>query len=135
MLAPALAEGAEERLERGAKIAHDLLRPGMLEVLPRKCRQPHVVALAGEHDAVDGRYVEEAHELLVDAIGLGIGGHGHHARNGREDRRLPQIAQNGNALVALLHVEALHELIDDDGVAYALSALRVDEVAPLHREL
>ncbi len=129
------AEGRREAVEEAAQVAHDVLGPRGLEVAAKKRREARVEALLGGGDAVDGADAVEARELVVDAQALLVGGHGRHARDVGEDRGHAQVARDGDALVALLHVEALQVLVDDDRVAQPLGALGVDEVAPLHREL
>ena len=125
--ARALVERAEV-LVGGGELAHGFVGPGGAKAAAEKRGQPPVGALARELDVIGWRCSPELEELAVESALRGVPLLGEQSRDLGFDGICAQIAHHGGAFVALLDVEAVHILVDLDGVAEALCGLDGVEV-------
>ena len=122
-----LVERAEV-LVGGGELAHGFIGPGGVKVTAEKRGQPPVGALARELDVVGWHCSPELEELAVESALRGVPLLWEQPRDLGLDGIGAQVAHHGGALVSLLDVEAVHVLIDLDGVAEALRGLDGVEV-------
>ena len=120
--ASALVEGAEV-LVGCRKLAHGVVGPGGAKIAAEKRGKASVGALARELDVVGGHGSPELEELAVEPALRRVPRAREQARDLGLDGIGAKVAHHRGTLVALLDVEAVHVLVDLDGIAEALRGL------------
>ena len=87
-------------------------------------------ALLGEPQIVDLGQGIEIQELKIDPVFLGVGALGNHPGHGAGHPGRAEVFQHTDPLVALHHVEPVHELIGNDRIPDALIHLGLAQVGP-----
>ncbi len=120
---------------KGAELQELILRPFLPGLLAHDLLQLRKTPLSGEPDIVDGRGLVEVQEFEVDPVLLFVRALGHDTDHIAQNRHRAKILHDADPLVALLHIEPVHVLVDLDGILDALVLLIFAEVRPFGGKL